>query len=771
MLSSIKELDVNSIESSTLIEYLRIKGENPDCVILFQIGKFFLTFFEEAKLFSQLTGFILNARTFKGTGDIMQCGFNASSNPNVYIKLLLKEGYRVCLCPEYKNENGKSFRRLTRIYTAGTTFEADFLDCDENNYILAACKSGKEINIAYADVSTGQFYRTKGEYAEAKIEIEKIEPSEVLILKSQKEHFENIINKYNTILLDDNFSPDCPKFNIEQYCKLTQKDFCSKLDEIIDYEIDNYLSMDEITRKTLELTKNKRFLKKKGSLLWFLDYTKTSMGARLLKKNINEPLLNIKKIQQRQEAVRELLNNPKIIESCIEVMKKFCDLQRTCSRISNQTILPKDLLSLAQNSVFLEELSLICANVDSYLLKLNKSKVDKILDFAYEIQTAIKNDASSELKNGNIIKDGYNGELDFIRSQLYKYDKELDKYEQELRKKYGIKNLKITKSIGIGFCVEVTPSNAHKLIDKFYKIQEIYNCIRFTNDKLREIQKEYSDLILKANKLEYKLYCEIRLFCTQFVGIIRTLAQEIANIDVYVSYAKAALDNGLVCPSFNEDGIYIQNGFHPSLLKLQNAVIKNGTNMDNGNVFVITGANMSGKSTYLKHNAIIVLLSQIGAYVPADKADISIVDKIFFRQGSTDDIVNSNSSFMIEMNDLKFILENITNNSLVLLDEPAKSTNAKEGGAIARAVCEYLIENTNAKIMVATHNLELAKMEKMFPQRVYNYVIGESDASKTIVFDRKLRRGVVDSSFAINTAILAKFPDKIIQLAKKYAAN
>lgn len=771
IISSIKDVDINKIESPALIEYLRIKNENPDCVILFQIGKFFLTFFEEAKLFSQLTGFVLNARTFKGAGQVLQCAFNASSNPNIYIKLLLKEGHRVCFCPEFKDEKLESYRKIVRIYTCGTAFESEFLDSDENNYILSACKVNNEIHIAYADVSTGQFYRSKGEFSEAKIEIEKIEPSEILILNSQKDVFEDICSKFNTVFLDNSFSLNCPKTNIEQYCRLTQKEFCASLDKIIDYKIDNYLSMDEVTRKTLELTKNKRFLKKKGSLLWFLDHTKTSMGKRLLKKFISEPLLNINKIKLRQQAVEELIKNPDIINSCEKIMQNFCDLSRSCSRISNQTILPRDLLSLAQSSMPLEELNKICSDAKSSLLKLTKKKVDEILNFAFEIQSAIKEDCPMELKNGNIIKEGYNNELDYIKSILNRYDKDLENYEQELRNKYNIKNLKVARNIGIGFCIEVTPSNAHKMPNNFYKIQEIYSCTRFSNDKLREIQKEYSDLILKANKLEYKIYCEIRSFCTQFVDTIRSLAHEIARIDVYVSYAKVAIENDLVCPSFNTNGIYIKDGFHPSLFKIQNFVVKNDTQMNNGDTFIITGANMSGKSTYLKYNAIIVLLSQIGAYVPAKEANISIVDRIFFRQSSTDDIVNSNSSFMIEMNDLKFILENVTDYSFVLLDEPAKSTNAKEGGAISRAVCEYLIQKTSAKIMVATHNLELTKIEKLFPQRVYNYVIGNNNVSETIIYDRKLRRGIVDSSFALNTAILAKLPEEVISLAKKYSLN
>ena len=768
MLTSINDVDINKIESSVLIEYLRIKREYPDCVVLFQIGKFFLTFFEEAKLFSQLTGFVLNARNFKGVGQIIQCGFNASVNPEYYIKLLLKKGRRVCLCPEFKDKNGDSYRELVRIYTSGTVIESEFLDANENNYILAVCKTDEKVYIAYADVSTGQFYRSKGEYSEAIIEIEKIEPSEILIMDSQKDDFVNLLSRFNTVLLNDNYSDDCPKANIEKYCKLTQKEFCSKLDESIDYEINNYLSMDLITRKSLELTKNKRFSKKKGSLLWFLDYTKTSMGARLLKKFINEPLLNIEKINKRQEAVKELIENPDSLALCVNVLQNFCDLSRGCSRISNQTILPKDLLNLANNSMFLEGLDNVCSKFKTPLLKLNKQKLDEIINFATQVQMAIKEDASPELKGGNIIKDGYNAELDYIKNQLSKLDKNLAKYEDELKNKFDIKKLKIAKNSGIGICIEVPPSSAYKISGDFYKIQEVYTCVRFTNEKLREIQKDYSDLTLKANKIEYKLYCELRSFSTQFVDAIRALAHEIAVIDVYISYAKSALDYNLVCPNFDSDGIYVNDGFHPCLLKLQNDVVKNDTKMNNGDIFIITGPNMSGKSTYLKHNAFIVLLSQIGAYVPACKATISIVDKIFFRQSSTDDIVNSNSSFMIEMNDLKFILDNATDFSLVLLDEPAKSTSEKEGGAIARAVCEYLIQKTNSKIMVATHNLELTKMENDFPKRALNFVIGDNEFCSSTVIDRKIKRGVVKSSLALNTAKLAGFPEEVLELAKKY---
>lgn len=768
MLHSINEINKENIISESLQQYLSIKEENFDSIILFQVGKFYLALFEDAKILSEISGLTLGTRTFKGIGEVIQCGFNIGSNANVFIKQLLDNGYKVCLCGEFIDEDNNFNRQVIRKYTKGTILESELLDIAENNYILMLFKNKKTYEISYADVSTGQFYKTSGDYNEIKIEIEKIEPCEVLILKKQEKYFEDILSKYNITYLDSEYESQNIQTCIEKYCIETQKEFCAKLDKLITYEINNYLAMDEITRQNLELTRTRRFMKKKGSLLWFLNYTKTPMGTRLLKKYLSEPLLNLEKIKKRQEAVSELFENKEILTSFEKVMRDFCDLSRGCTKISNKTVLPKDLYSIAQNSTPLEDLYDLCAKTKSKLLKLDNKKIEKTLEFANEIKTAIKKDASNELKSGGIIKEGYSATLDYLWDKFNNCEDRMNDYQEKEKKRFNINDLKVLKSPVLGFYIETKLSNAHKFPSEYKKIQATRSYARFTSSKLQELEKEYSSLKSKINDLEYELYSNIRSNAVQFVDVIRLLAQEIAQIDVFVSWARCALENNLIKPTFNSMGIYIKDGFHPSLIKLNNQIVKNDTSINNGEMFIITGANMSGKSTYLKYNAIIALLAQIGSFVPAKVADMTIIDKIFIRQGATDDIVNNNSSFMVEMNDLKFILDNVTDSSFILLDEPAKSTNAKEGGAIARAFCEYLLKYHKAKVMVATHNFELTKMEATYP-RVQNYVIGNEDISEATVNDRKIKRGIINSSLAINTAILAKIPNEIINSAKNYA--
>ena len=323
----------------------------------------------------------------------------------------------------------------------------------------------------------------------------------------------------------------------------------------------------------------------------------------------------------------------------------------------------------------------------------------------------------------------------------------------------------------MGYYIEIPYVKRHCVPNDYLRKQELSNCVRYTTQKLKTLEEQAYNLRYKINQLEYELYCEIRKLASKFTDTIRNLAKDIARIDVLVSYSRCAKINNLTKPKFNSTSIQIKDGFHPSLIKLKNDIVVNDTALDDGAMIVLTGANMSGKSTYLKYNAIICLLSQIGSYIPASNANLPIVDKIFIRQGSTDDIINNNSSFMVEMTDLKFIIDNATNSSFILLDEPAKSTNAKEGGAIARAFCEYLLSYFEAKIIIATHNTELTKLEENYPNRVHNYVIGNANEAPSSINDRKVKRGVISTSLAINTAILANLPREIIENAKQYIAK
>ncbi len=754
-------------KNKILKEYFSIKEKNPDTIVLFQIGDFFETLFDDARIFAEITGATLGFRNFSEVGKVPQAGIPKDS-AEIYVKQLLSENIKVCICPQYKDEKGQAFRKVTRVYTKGTIVEQELLDSSENNFILAIyCENPKKCSLSYADVSTGQFYKTTGTLEEILIEIGKIEPNEILIPLSQENSFREKLTKYNLTFLDDDFFEENLAQNaILKYCKETQKSYTPKLDEIIHYSIASYMSMDNITRRNLELTRTRRYLKKKGSLLWFLNYTKTPMGIRLLKKYISEPLLDIEKIEQRQKAVDELIKNETLLNNVECLLDNFCDLSRICARLSNSTIFPKDLYNIALNADELIELEKMCKTAKNILLKLDEKKSRKVLNLALNIKKALKKDAPNELKSGGLINENYNSNLDYLKQRLDDELVKVKKLEAKLQKEYDINKLKITSSPTLGYYIEVPSSKTSKMPSSYPKKQTLISCTRYGDETLREYEQEIFNLKFQINELEYELYCNIRSQAIKFVEIIRDIAKDIARIDVLVSFARCAINNNLTRPSFNEESIEIKDGFHPSLIKLNNEITKNDAEIKNGSMIILTGANMSGKSTYLKQNAIICLLSQIGSFIPAKEANISIIDKIFIRQGSTDDIINNNSSFMVEMNDLKFIIDNLTNKSLVLLDEPAKSTSEKEGGAIARAFCEYILNHFNSKILIATHNLELTKLEEKYPKRAFNYVIGEADISKLIINDRKIKRGVVDSSMAINTAILAKLPKEIIESAK-----
>lgn len=765
MIVNFNDLEKIKNSNNPFSEYIKFKEQNPDCIILFQIGDFFETICEDAVLFSEITGVNIGKRNIKVIGEVIQAGIPKSSVDN-YIKKLLSNNIKVCLCIQLKDENGNIYRKIIRKYTQGTIIENEFLDSYENNFILAFNKIDNLFDVSYADVSTGQFYKTILSENDLVLEIEKIEPSEILIFEENKSYIKDILAKYNITYLNDDYKNLSSEKMVLEYCKNTQKDFLVELDDVIEYKINKYLMLDEITRRNLELKRTKYNFKKKGSLFSFLNYTKTPMGTRLLKKYLDEPLLDVDLILKRQNAIEELLKDENKLLKLEELLENFSDLSRFSAKISNSTINPRELFQIADSIYFLNEINRICETFKSELLKIDKKYLSDVLKLINKIKAGLNENSSIELKQGNIINPNYNSQLDYLRNKLDEINNEIEKYEINEKNKLKIDKLKISNSKILGYYIEI-PNSAQKFLDeKYFKKQTLSNCTRYSTDELTKLEQEKNNLLYKINELEYELFIEIRKLAASFVEIIRKLALEISNIDVMFSLAKCSKINNLIKPKFNVDGIYAKDALHPSLIKLTQEITKNDVELLNEKMIILTGANMSGKSTYLKLVAIICLMAQIGCFVPAFEANLKIIDKIFFRQNASDDLINSNSSFMVEMNDLKFILNNATKNSLILLDEPAKSTNAKEGGAIARAFCEYEIKKLKAKTIIATHNLELAKLEQNFSNNVENYVIGNQDIESGFI-DRKIKRGIVKSSMAINTAILAKLPDEIIIRAKE----
>ena len=768
MFLEIGEIDESKLEKGFLKQYIEFKKDNNDSILLFQIGDFYETFFKDAKVFSEVTGVTLGSRNVKNFGEVIQAGIPVHT-VNLYIKKLLSENLKVCICSQVGKEDNEIKRVITRKYTQGTILENEFLDCYENNYILSIFADKDYIKIAYADVSSGQFYKTCGNIEEIIFEIDKISPNEILILESQTDRFRDVVIKYNTTLLDKNFfNTKDPQDTILKYCRYTQKDFMPKLDEVVEYKIKSFLILDDVTRRNLEIRRTRRYLKKQGSLFWFLNYAKTPMGVRLLKKYLDEPLLNISQIEMRLDAVNELVLNEKITEDLSKYLEQFCDLSRICAKVSNSTILPKDLYSLVKSANIIDELFIICDKFNSDLLKMNFKYAKEIVEFSKMVEVALSENSSDDIKTGGIINNGFDSTLDYLREKLQKLEFKIDECFKNIKRKLSIEKLKTDYSKSIGYYFELPLSKEKLLTSDCIRKQVLSSAARYTTPELQKLEEEIFGLKFKINELEYELYLSIRQKANTFVDKIRYVSKEIARIDVFNSLAICAIKNNLKRPEFKNKNIYIKNGFHPALLSANTKIVKNDTSFLDNSMIILTGANMSGKSTYLKQIAIILILAQIGSFIPADCAELEIVDKIFVRQGSTDDISNNSSSFMIEMNDLKFIIENATDDSLILLDEPAKSTNAVEAGAIVKAFCDYLISRFKTKTMIATHNIELTKLEAKYPERVFNYVVGASNDSEKINSDRKVVRGVVNSSLALNTAILANLPKEIISKAKEY---
>ncbi len=771
MYTKLSEVDKSKVTNEVIKDYIRFKNKYRDALIFIQIGSFFETFFEDAFDFSQLAGVSLASRTFKDFGEVQQAGIPQNSL-NIYIKKVLNSNRKVCVCDQYLTKNGTYKRKIRRVYTKGTILESEFLDSGENNYVTALYFKEGLGYLAYADISTGQFYKTKGNLNAIIQEVDKISPSEVLIAQKQKDIFKSILENYNTTLLPVNyFNTEKIEDAILKYCNHTQLGCVPSFDEIVEYNTASTMFIDPITKQNLEILRTKRYKKKEGTLFSFLNDTKTAMGTRLLKKFLSEPLLIPELIIKRQEAVKEIISKKDLIEKADNILQSFIDLSRVCTGISNSTILPKDMLLIVKNSNELVEFKEISSNFKSDFIKIDSSKLEAIIYLSNKINNAISSSATNDIKTGGIFKSGYNPRLDYYRDELKKVLNELSSYENSERERFGIKKIKIDYSRLIGYYIEFPVGKKNFIPQTYIKKQTLTNCIRCTNEQLGIFEQKILNLKYKINELEFELYSRLKEEVIEFVQIIRDLAKEIARFDVILSFAKCAIKNNFVCPKFNtENNLEIKNGYHPCLIQLDKELVKNDTSIKSGQMIILTGANMCGKSTYIKHNAIICFLAQIGSFVPAGYASCSITDKIFMCQDTNDDISNNNSSFMVEMDDFKFILDNATSSSIVLLDEPAKSTTPEEGSAIAKAYLEYLLKYNSPKIFVVTHNLDITKLESRYPDKIFNYMMG-TNFTEQMIIDRKIRRGVSKRSFAINTARLANLPTEIIRNAKIYMIN
>ncbi len=817
----INSMDVDINEATPMLkQYLEIKKENLDVLLLYRMGDFYETFFEDALILSKDLEITLTSREGGNLGRIPMAGIPAKAVDN-YLPKLLEKGHKISICEQLEDPaeaKGLVKRDIVKTITAGTLTETALLKSTVNNYLAAVIKDKKTglYGLAYSDISTGEFKVTQTDFEQVLSELSRIKPSEIVVPKiSQKVLPFQIVgdetidlpeeitlnyncSKMNYAAFDENRAEKniknifkvesaetfgfsefkigfCAAGGIIEYLFKTQMENFPKFEKIETYSLTQYVSLDSNTRRNLELTETSRDKTKYGSLLWAIDNTKTNMGARQLKKWIHQPLKNIHKIIERQNAVEELINNTSSRIQLIALLEKVYDIQRLSSRISNNTANPRDFLALKDTIKLLPQFSEILNNFKSDLLiKLTKPN-ENLLEFADIIDKTISVDAPVIVKDGNVIKEGVSADLDYYRDLLKGGKNWLVEFENKQKEETGIKFLKVGFSKTFGYFIEVSNSNLSLVPENYIRRQTLTNGERFVTEELKKHEADVLSAQSKSQQLEAKIFSDLREYSKEFVDPVRIVAEAISDIDVLVSFAVSAIENKYIRPFITDTNeLYIKEGRHPVLEKIlpMGQYVSNDLKLvaDNENsadtqFMILTGPNMAGKSTYMRQNALIVILAQIGSFVPADAAKIGIVDKIFTRVGAVDDLSLGQSTFMVEMNETAFILNSATEKSLILLDEIGRGTSTYDGVAIAWSVAEYIATKIKARTIFATHYHELNVMSSLFPQ-IKNYRVTISENNDEIIFLRKVIEGSASKSYGIQVAKMAGLPQSVIKTAE-----
>lgn len=817
IVNHIKSIDVNIPDATPAMQqYLEIKQEHQDKILLYRMGDFYETFFEDAVRMSKELEITLTARDCGSViGKIPLAGIPAKA-VDVYLEKLVQKGIKVAICEQLedpKQAKGIVKRGITRIVTAGTITESNLLDKNKNNYICAMFKDEKSDNygFAYTDISTGEFKVTQAPYNLILSELARIKPSEIIAPSAQQKIMpfqivpeeiidlpDEIVSMYNCSrvprnVFDENFAKNNLKAALKLQtldgigyddCKLgfraaaavlgyiweTLKNHFPKFEEINSYVLSEYVLIDSSTRKNLELVETAREKNKYGSLLWALDKTKTNMGARLLRSWICQPLKDITKINKRQDFVSQLIDLEETRLGLSECLEQIYDIQRLATRLSNGSVSPKDFIGLKVSLQHLPEILEFVSTIDTDLFDEVKEFAPELSDFADIIDRTIQENPPMILKEGGIIKEGVNGELDYLNDLLTGGENWLRTFEEQEKERTGIKNLKIGFNKVFGYFIEVTNSYLNLVPETYIRKQTLTGGERFITDELKHHEDEVLNAQFKARELEYKLFCDFKDYAKEFVSKVRILAENIAKLDVLNSFATVALENNYSRPVVDESNDFIvKNGRHPVLeliLPLGEYVANDlevcANSIDKTQFMILTGPNMAGKSTYMRQNALIALMAQIGSYVPADSVKLGIVDKIFTRVGASDDLTLGQSTFMVEMIETAYILNSATEKSLILLDEIGRGTSTYDGVAIAWAVAEYIATKLKARCIFATHYHELNVMTQSYPQ-IKNYRITISENNGEIVFLRKIVQGGASKSYGIQVARMAGLPNSVLE--------
>lgn len=793
-------------------QYLVTKEENSDCILFYRLGDFYEMFFEDAITVSRELELTLTGKNCGLEERAPMCGIPYHAL-DPYLNKLIKRGYKVAICEQVedpKETKGLVKREVTRIVTPGTNNSLQNLDESKNNYLMSIFYLPEKIGISVCDITTGDYYVT--EVNENKMmldEILKFQPSEIIcndaflvsgidvedlknrnnivIFSIEPWHFDDhkcktSLTKHfklNTLAglgIEDFPSGILAAGGLLQYLYQTQKTSLSQITHITPYLASTYMLLDSSTRRNLELVETMREKQKHGSLLWILDKTKTAMGARMLRTFIEQPLVSKIQIENRLDAIDDFCKNTVSRDEIREYLNPVYDLERLLGKVSYKSANPRDFIAFKKSLEMIPHIKTVLDGdfTADELLEINQS-VDSLEDIYKLLEMAIKEEPSMTLKEGNIIKDGFNDDIDQFRRANVDGKTWLAELENTERERTGIKNLKIKYNKVFGYYFDVTNSYKNLVPDDFERKQTLANSERFTTPKLKELE----DVILNASDklygLEYDMFCEIREAISLETKRIQKTAKALAKLDVLASLSYVAERNQYVRPMINEKGkLSIKDGRHPVVEKVieHGLFISNDTILDNDKkqISIITGPNMAGKSTYMRQVALIVLMAQIGSFVPAKEANIGLVDRIFTRVGASDDLASGQSTFMVEMNEVANILRNASKNSLLILDEIGRGTSTYDGLSIAWAVIEHISNPKliGAKTLFATHYHELTELEGKI-NNVNNYCIAVNEKGDDIVFLRKIVKGGADKSYGIQVAKLAGVPDAVIERAKEIA--
>lgn len=774
-----------------MAQYQAVKDQYPDAFLFYRLGDFYELFNEDAIKGAQLLELTLTTRNRSAENPIPMCGVPHKAVDN-YVDILIDKGYKVAICEQMedpKKAKGMVKRAVTRLVTPGTQMDLNGDAARDNNYLAALTQRDQKFDVAYADLSTGELKTTTVQGTNAALnELINLQTREVVVDESMNDDLKQQLKKRNVLLSTQPkimqnaevsyLTQDLTKENQRQvvallvsYLLTTQKRSLDHLQKAISYEPSSYMKIDHYSKTNLELTTNMRSGKRRGTLVWLLDETKTAMGSRLLKRWLDRPLIDDEAITQRQDKVQVLLDNYFERNNLQQELIKVYDLERLAGRVAYGSVNGRDLIQLKTSLLQVPKIKYILETLDAPVFDDLIDRLDPLEDVADLIDRSITEEPPISVTDGGVIKNGYNKQLDQYRDAMNNGKQWIAELQTKEREITGISNLKIGYNHVFGYYIEITKANLSKIPqDRYERKQTLTNAERFSTPELKEKEALILGAQEKSTALEYDLFVEVRESVKQSIDRLQSLAKALSELDVLQSFAVVSENYHFVRPTMNHDHrLMIENGRHPVVEKFMGhqEYVPNDVKMDQDTeILLITGPNMSGKSTYMRQLALTAVMAQMGCFVPADRADLPIFDQIFTRIGAADDLISGESTFMVEMMEANNALQHATENSLILFDEIGRGTATYDGMALAQAIIEYVHDRVQAKTLFSTHYHELTDLEQTLP-RLHNVHVGATEENGELVFLHKVEDGPADKSYGIHVAKLAGMPEKLLQRASK----